>query len=76
MKAQVDAGHRGLAKDFPEQVTAPPKKPGKNASPDEVAAWEAARKAQSSRRIPVEHANAEHKQRRSLQRYIGRREYY
>ncbi|WP_258018369.1 transposase [Streptomyces noursei] len=76
MKAQVDAGYRGLAKDFPQQVTAPPKKPGKNAGPDEVAAWEQARKAQSSRRIPVEHANAEHKQWRPLQHWIGRREYY
>ncbi|SHN34525.1 transposase family protein [Streptomyces yunnanensis] len=76
VRAQVDAGYRGLAKDFPEQVTAPPKKPGKNASSDEVAAWEEARKAQSSRLIPVEHANAEHKQWRPLQRYIGRREYY
>ena len=31
---------------------------------------------QSSERICVEHANAEHKQWRPLQRYIGRREYY
>ncbi|SHN35549.1 DDE superfamily endonuclease [Streptomyces yunnanensis] len=76
VKAQVDAGYRGLAKDFPQQVTAPPKKPGKNADPDEVAAWEQARKAQSSRRISVEHANAEHKQWRPLQRWIGRREYF
>ena len=76
VKAQVDAGYRGLAKDFPRQVTAPPKKPGKDADTEEVAAWEAERKAQSSRRIPVEHANAEHKQWRPLQRWIGRREYY
>jgi hypothetical protein len=76
VKAQVDAGYRGLAKDFPQQVTAPPKKPGKDADTEEVAAWEAERKAQSSRRIPVEHANAEHKQWRPLQRWIGRREYY
>ena len=76
VKAQVDAGYRGLAKDFPQQVTAPPKKPGKDADTEEVAAWEAERKAQSSRRIPVEHANAEHKQGRPLQRWIGRREYY
>jgi hypothetical protein len=76
VKAQVDAGYRGLAKDFPEQVTAPPKKPGKDTDAEEIAAWEQARKAQSSRRIPVEHANAEHKQWRPLQRWIGRREYY
>ncbi|KPI11102.1 hypothetical protein OV450_8473 [Actinobacteria bacterium OV450] len=76
VKAQVDAGYRGLAKDFPDQVTAPPKKPGKDADADDITAWEQERKAQSSRRIPVEHANAEHKQWRPLQRYTGRREYY
>lgn len=74
--AKVDAGYRGLAKRFPDQVQAPPKKPGKDASADETAAWERARKQQSSERICVEHANAEHKQWRPLQRYIGRREYY
>ena len=61
---------------FPTQVQAPPKKPGKDASPEETAAWEEARRRQSSQRIRVEHANAEHRQRRPLQRYIGRREYY
>jgi hypothetical protein len=40
------------------------------------AAYETARKAQSSQRICVEHAIAEPKQWRSLQRYIGRREYF
>jgi hypothetical protein len=45
-------------------------------SPEEFAAWEEARKQQSSERICVEHANAEHKQWRPLQRYLGRREYY
>jgi hypothetical protein len=57
-------------------VTAPPKKPGKDTDAETTAVWEQARKAQSSARIPVEHANAEHKQWRPLQRYIGRREYY
>jgi hypothetical protein len=38
--------------------------------------WETERKTQSSPRICVEPANAEHKQWRTLQRYIGRREYY
>jgi hypothetical protein len=75
-KALVDAGYRGLARQFPDQVTAPPLKPGKNATPADVASWQIRRKAQSSRRIPVEHANAEHKQWRTLQRYTGRREYY
>jgi hypothetical protein len=74
VKAKVDAGYRGLAKRFPHQVQAPPPTPKKDASPDEVAAWDAARHQQSSERICVEHANAEHKQWRSLQRYLGRRE--
>jgi hypothetical protein len=76
VKAKVDAGYRGLAKAHPDQVEAPPLKPGKDASPEDVARWETARKTQSSQRICVEHANAEHKQWRTLQRYIGRREYY
>jgi hypothetical protein len=76
VKAKVDAGYRGLAKEFPDQVEAPPLKPKKDAPPEEVVAWEAARRQQSSERICVEHANAEHKQWRPLQRYIGRREYY
>jgi len=76
VKAKVDAGYRGLAKDHPDQVQAPPLKPRKDASPEDVARWEVERKAQSSQRICVEHANAEHKQWRALQRWIGRREYY
>ena len=76
VKVKVDAGYRGLAKLFPDQVQAPPLKPRKDAPPEDTAAWEAARKQQSSERICVEHANAEHKQWRPLQRWIGRREYY
>jgi hypothetical protein len=76
VNALVDAGYRGLAKQFPGQVEAPPLKPGKNAPAEDLAAWEETRKQQSSRRICVEHANAEHKQWRSLQRWIGRRDYY
>ena len=76
VKAKVDAGYRGLAKAHPGQVQAPPLKPGKGASPEDLARWETDRKAQSSQRICVEHANAEHKQWRPLQRYIGSREYY
>jgi hypothetical protein len=55
---------------------APPTKPAKAASPEELAAWHRARTQQSSQRICVEHANAEHKQWRALQRWIGRREQY
>lgn len=74
VKAKVDDGYRGLARDFPDQVAAPPKKPGKDATPEETAAWKTARKTQSSQRICVEHAIAEPKQWRSMQRWIGRRE--
>ena len=74
VKAKVDAGYRGLAKEFPNQVTAPPLKPKKDAPPEETAAYEEKRHRQSSERICVEHANAEHKQWRTLQRYLGRRE--
>src|SRR6266516_6272484 len=74
VRAKVDAGYRGLAKEFPDQVQAPPLKPKKDAAPEETAAYEAGRHRQSSERICVEHANAEHKQWRTLQRYLGRRE--
>jgi hypothetical protein len=76
VKAKVDAGYRGLAREFPDQVQAPPLKPKKDATPEETAAYEAERHQQSSERICVEHANAEHKQWRPLQRYLGRREHF
>jgi len=76
VRAKVDDGYRGLAKAFPDQIDAPPRKPPKDASSETVAVWKAARKQQSSQRICVEHANAELKQWRSLQRWIGRRETY
>jgi hypothetical protein len=73
---EVDSGYQGLARDFPDQISAPPKKPKKDAPAEDVASWEEARKQQSSARICVEHAIAEPKQWRSLQRYLGRREYF
>ena len=73
-RATVDAGYRGLAKQFPDQVQAPPLKPGKDATPEETAAYEEQRHKQSSERICVEHANAEFKQWRPLQRFTGRRD--
>jgi len=76
VRAKVDAGYRGLAKAFPDQVHAPPPQPNNDAPAEAVAAYQQARKQQSSQRICVEHANAEHKQWRPLQRYIGRRDYY
>ena len=76
VQAEVDAGYRGLARDFPAQVSGPPKKPGKDASPEHAARWEQQRHQQSSQRICVEHAIAEPKQWRPMQRWIGRREYF
>jgi hypothetical protein len=74
VKALVDAGYQGLARDHPGRVIAPPLKLRPGALPARQAAWEAERKAQSSQRIPVEHAIAEHKWWRVLQRFTGRRE--
>ena len=74
--ADVDSGYQGLARDFPTQITAPPSKPKTGATPSQTTGREAARKQQSSRRICVEHAIAEPKQWRPLQRYLGRREHF
>ena len=76
VKLRVDEGYRGLANVFPEQVCAPPRKPPKHAPAEVVDAYRQARTQQSSQRICVEHAIAEHKQWRSLQRYLGSREYF
>jgi hypothetical protein len=74
VKVRVDEATGGLASAFAEQVTAPPRKPAKDAAAELVAAYRQARTEQSSRRICVEHAIAEHKHWRSLQRWLGRRE--
>ena len=76
VQAEADSGYQGLARDFPGQVSAPPKKPGKNAPPGDIASWEQRRHQQSSQRICIEHAIAEPKQWRTLQRYLGRREHF
>jgi hypothetical protein len=68
--ARVDTSYRGLAKAFPDRVCAPPPKLSKDAPAEQIAAYKQARTRQSSRRICVEHAIAEHKQWRPLQRYI------
>lgn len=70
----VDRGYQGLAKAHPDQVTAPPLRLPADTTPDQKANWEQTRKAQSSQRIPVEHAIAEMKWWRVLQRFTGRRE--
>jgi hypothetical protein len=74
--AEVDTGYQGLSRDFPDQVSAPPEKPRTGAPPEETTRWEQQRHRQSSRRICVEHAIAEPKQWRPLQRYLGRREHF
>jgi hypothetical protein len=76
VKAEVDEGYRGLANEFPDQVSAPPKKPKDDACEGDKRAWREQRRRQSSRRIRVEHTNAEYKQWRPLQRYTGKRETY
>ncbi|MCZ4126215.1 transposase [Streptomyces sp. H39-S7] len=78
VKAEVDEGYRGLANEFPNQVSAPPRKPKDidNAPLTERYGWREMRRRQSSRRIRVEHANAEMRQWRPLQRYTGRRDSY
>ena len=40
--ADVDSGYQGLARDFPGQITAPPQKLGKDATPGQVTEREAA----------------------------------
>ena len=70
------SSYQGLARDFPDQVSAPPPKPPKDATDVQRTEYGIARKAQSSQRICVEHAIAEPKQWRPLQRYIGRREHF
>lgn len=65
-----------MANEFPDQITAPPKKPKDDACDGDRRAWREAKRRQSSNRICIEHTNAEHKQWRPLQRYTGRRETY
>jgi len=74
VKCEMDAGYRGLHRDHPGQVSVPPKKPARGAAPEVLQAREQARHAQSSTRICVEHAIADSKNWRSLQRWTGRRD--
>jgi len=74
VRSEVDSGYAGLARDFPTQVSAPPKKPRADAGPGERNAYDHARRRQSQRRIMVEHAIAEPKQWRPLQRWTGDRD--
>lgn len=76
VKARVDSGYQGLAKEVPRQVSAPPKKPTDDACAGDKYAWREARRRQSSARICVEHTNAELRQWAPLRRFTGRRETY
>ncbi|WP_438272030.1 transposase family protein [Streptomyces mirabilis] len=76
VKAEADEGYRGLANEFPDRVSAPPKKPKDDASLGGRHAWRKQRRRQSSRRICVEHVIGEVKKWRPLQRHTRRREYY
>ncbi|WP_344500456.1 transposase family protein [Streptomyces enissocaesilis] len=76
VKAKVDSGYAGLAKEFPGQVSAPPKKPKDEACDGDKYAWRETRRRQSSARICVEHTNAELRQWAPLQRFTGRRDIY
>ncbi|TJZ99257.1 IS5/IS1182 family transposase [Actinacidiphila oryziradicis] len=76
VKAKVDSGYRGLTKEFPHQVSAPPKKPTDDACEGEKRAWHEARRRQFSARICVEHTNAELRLWAPMRRFTGRRETY
>jgi hypothetical protein len=76
VRARVDSGYQGLAKEFPDQVSAPPKKPADEACDGDKYAWQEARRRQSSARICVEHTNAELRQWAPLRRFTGRRDTY
>ncbi len=56
---KMNNGYRGLGRDYPGQVTCPPKKPRKNTAEAETQTWREARHAQSSSRICVEHGFGE-----------------
>jgi hypothetical protein len=71
---EMDAGYRSLRRDHPGQVSIPPKKPGKDAAPEVMAAWDQARHAESLARTCVEHAIAGSKHGRPLRRWLRRRE--
>lgn len=64
VKAEVDEGYLGLTNEFPCQVSAPPREPKDigNTPLTEQYGWREMCRRQSSRRICVEHANAEHRQ--------------
>ncbi|MFG2632140.1 transposase family protein [Streptomyces sp. NPDC048473] len=76
VKTKADSGYLGLAKEFPDQVSVPPRKPKDDTSDGEKYAWREMRRRQSSARICVEHTNAELRQWAPLRRFTGRRDTY
>ncbi|MFG1965015.1 hypothetical protein [Nonomuraea sp. NPDC049028] len=74
VQVEMDSGYRGLHNAHPDQVSVPPKRPGKDAPPEIIAAFEQARRQQSSERICVEHAIAESKKWAVLLRWTGERD--
>lgn len=76
VKSQADAGYARLAKEFPGQVTVPPRKPKDDACDGEKRAWHEARRRQSSGRICIEHTNAELRQWAPLRRFTRCRDTY
>jgi hypothetical protein len=70
LRSLVDTGYQGLARDHPDQVNTPPLKPDPKAPLARHLEWQTERKAQSSQRIPVEHAIAEAQWLRCLERNL------
>ncbi|MFE5896114.1 transposase family protein [Streptomyces sp. NPDC056488] len=70
----LDKGYLGLRCDHPGQAITPPRKVNKICPPEIHAAQERARHHHSSRRIPVEHALADHKRWKQLTRWTHRRD--
>ncbi|MEV0026639.1 transposase [Streptomyces atroolivaceus] len=60
LKTSVNNGYPGLRRDHPAQAFTPPRKPRPGALPGRVEQWERDRHGQSSDRITVEHALADH----------------
>ncbi|MGX7673771.1 transposase family protein [Plantactinospora sp. DSM 117369] len=74
VRVLVDSGYQGLARTHAGQGTAPPLKLRPGAPSARQVQWEAERKQRSSQCFPVEHAIAELKWWRQLQRFTGRGE--
>ncbi|MFJ6382654.1 transposase family protein [Kitasatospora sp. NPDC092039] len=70
----LDDGYLGLRRDHPGKAITPPRKPNKISPPEVHEARERARHEHSSRRIPVEHALADHKRWKGLARWTHRRD--